>query len=234
MNRSTLLTMILLLLLFLSLAGCSLPMKETSSGPRPEETTKAPAPETSAAPLPAAKQLEERWLSGDLSDLAGTFSLPETTDPEREAELKAIRDDFAAFGETAPETGAEEDSLLDLLAPYTSVLLPEIQADAVFPLETEMTLKTPDVAAILKELHYENYEDSALLRADLEAALKKGSFPERTVTLTVRLLKEGETIYAEENREVLMAFYGGFAELYAEEYQKYLEELGTYLEGQGS
>ena len=129
MKRSGLL-MILLLLLLLSAAGCSLPMKEKTAGLPPAETTVSSAPETSAALLPAARQVTERWLNGDLSDLAGAFSLPKEADPEREAELKAVREDFAAFGETAPETDGESGSLLDLLAPYTSLLLPEIPEKA--------------------------------------------------------------------------------------------------------
>ena len=222
---------LLILALILCLAGCAIPMKPTDDASGTADPGSA-AP-TTAAPvqtLPAAKQLEERWLSGDLSDLAGTYR-PAPTDPEEAAKLQAIQDDFAAFIE---ETAAPEQKpgLLDLLRPYTKLTLPEIPADAVFPLEVKGSLETPDVAAILTGLHYETYTDSEKLMQDLAAALEKGGFPTRTAELALTLEKDGNGVYAAPDREALLAFYGGFAELYRQAYLQFLTELGEMIGGQ--
>ena len=222
---------LLILALILCLAGCAIPMKQTedasgTAGPG----TAAPTTAAPAQTLPAAKQLEERWLSGDLSDLAGTYR-PAPADPKEAAKLQAIRDDFAAFIE---ETAAPEQKpgLLDLLRPYTKLTLPEIPADAVFPLEVKGTLETPDVAAILTGLHYETYTDSEKLMQDLAAALEKGGFPTRTAELALTLEKDANGVYAAPDREALLAFYGGFAELYRQAYLQFLTELGEMIGGQ--
>ena len=219
---------LLILALILCLAGCAIPMKQTEDASGTADPgTAAPTTAAPAQTLPAAKQLEERWLSGDLSDLYR----PAPADPEEAAKLQAIRDDFAAFIE---ETAAPEQKpgLLDLLRPYTKLTLPEIPADAVFPLEVKGTLETPDVAAILTGLHYETYTDSEKLMQDLAAALEKGGFPTTTAELALTLEKDGNGVYAAPDREALLAFYGGFAELYKQAYLQFLTELGEMIGGQ--
>ncbi|MBO4872601.1 MAG: hypothetical protein J5496_04210 [Lachnospiraceae bacterium] len=227
---------LLLSLLLLGLTGCSIPMKATSeeagsaAGKTSEAAGEASQPEPTSGLQTAARQLEERWLSGDLSDLAGFYE-PQAADPDEAARLKAIRDDFAVFEEDSGET-KQEEGILSLLQPYTKLQLPEIPDGAAFPLTVQAVLVTPDLAALLQSLHYESYEDAAKLTEDLTAALRQGNYSERSSTLTLTLLKDGDTVYAEPNREALFAFYGGLAELYMTEYQKFLEEIGNALGGQ--
>ena len=227
------------LVLLVGLTGCSLSWKKTgeesSSDGKPAKTTAAPEAATPAPTtevVPFARQLEERWMSGDLSDLAGYY-LPQAADPEEAAKIKAVRDDFAAFEEeTDPADPGKEQGLLSLVQGYTRLEMPEIPADAAFPLDIQVKVTTPDLAGILKDLGYENYESQEKLWNDLEKELKRGGYPERTSEVTLTLNKDGETVYAEPNREALFAFYGGLAELYMEEYRKYLEEIGNVLGGQ--
>ena len=222
-----------ILLLLLALTGCG-------SSPEQTEQTKQEVPTENrsqteeatvptSAPVIVSPQLTERWLSGDLSDLAGAFQ-PETADPEEAARLQAIRDDFAVFEEET-EAAEDEEGLLDLLQPYTRVELPDITEDESFPLEVPMTVTTPDLAEILTSLHYEEYENGEKLTEDVKAVLKQGGYPERTVTVAVTVNNDGGTVYAEPNREAYFAFCGGLAELYMQEYRNYLERLGNAAGG---
>ena len=239
-HEKAIMILLSLLVLALCLAGCSVPMKETGdeSGTKAPASSSAAAAQTTAAQtepvpaevLPAARQLTERWLSGDLSDLAGTY-IPAPSDPEEAAKRRAIRDDLAVFRKETEPTESKSD-LLGLLRPYTKLTLPEIPADAVFPLEIKGTLETPDIAAILTDLHYENYEDSGKLAEDLAAALEKGDFPLRVTELSLTVERDGDGFYAAPNQEAYLAFYGGLAELYRQEYTKYLEDLGNAVGGQ--
>lgn len=224
-----------LLLLLLGLAGCAIPIKETKDAGTTKDDASALATEEQTTPapteaLPAAGQLQARWLSGDLSDLAGTY-IPAPSDPEEAAKLQAIRDDLASFRKETEPAGEKSD-LLGLLQPYTKLSLPEIPADAAFPLEIKGTLETPDIAAILTELHYENYEDGEKLAEDLAAALTRGGWPTRVTELTLTVEKDGDGFYAVPNPEAYFAFYGGLAELYRQEYSQYLEDLGNAVGGQ--
>ena len=217
------------LLILLCLAACRSSPQKTEAVPGPENesrTMEETVPSSSAEPV--SQQLTDRWMNGDLSDLAGHFRA-ETEDPEVAADLQAIRDDFAIFEK---ETEAEEEGILGLLSPYTRVTLPEVTSADSFPLDVPMTVTTPDIAAILTALHYETYEDGEKLTQDLAAELKKGGFPERTITVTVTLEKDGEVCYAGENREAYFAFYGGLTELYRQAYTEWLEAVGGVLGGQ--
>ena len=205
-----LLVWILMAGLLLSLTGCGSAGNESTDAPQTkEEPVKTTAEETvqpaTEAAVPVAQLLSVRWMSGNLSDLAGFYE---------------------------PDAAPEKSGMLALLQPGTKVSLPEIPSDAAFPLEVPLTVTTPDLAAILTELHYENYEDSGKLSDDIQAVLNKGGYPERTVTVTVTLEKDGDDVRAQQNTEAFFAFYGGLAELYMQEYEKYLEELGSELGGQ--
>ena len=152
------------------------------------------------------------------------------TDEEESAELQLIQDDFAAFDEeTAPE---DDGGILNLLSPFTKITLPEIMSGDSFPREVPLTITTPDMAKILTELHYEEYDSAEKLAEDLAAVLKKGGWPERTVTVNVTVQKDGETFHAGENPEAYFAFYGGLAELYMQEYTALLEQVGGMLGGE--
>ena len=237
MKKTRIFRSIPILLVLLALLGsCSIPMKQTKENV--EKETKEPgaviektsAAESEAEALPFAEQLKSRWLNGNLSDLAGTY-IPVPSDPEEAAKRQAIRDDLAVFREETEPVEPKSD-LLGLLRPYTKLTLPEIPADAVFPLEIKGTLETPDIAAILTDLHYENYEDSGKLAEDLAAALEKGDFPLRVTELSLTVERDGDGFYAAPNQEAYLAFYGGLAELYRQEYTKYLEDLGNAVGGQ--
>ncbi len=224
------------LLLLLALTGCGSSPEQTEQTKQEVPTESRPQTEEAtvptSAPVIVSPQLTDRWLSGDLSDLAGLYQ-PITEDPEEAARLQAIRDDFAVFEEET-EAAEDEEGLLDLLQPYTRVGLPAITADESFPLEVPMTVTTPDLAEILTSLHYEEYEDGEKLTEDVKAMLKQGGYPERTVTVSVTVNQDGGTVYAEPNREAYFAFCGGLAELYMKEYTAWLEEVGAVLGGQGS
>ena len=197
------------ILLLFGLSGCGAARKESTEAPQTREEPAKTTAEETAQPtteaVPVAELLSARWISGNLSDLAGFYE---------------------------PNAVPEKTGMLALLQPGTKVSLPEIPADAAFPLEVPLTVTTPDLAAILTDLHYENYEDSGKLSDDIQAVLNKGGYPERTVTVTVTLEKEGDDVHAQQNNEAFFAFYGGLAELYMQEYEKYLEELGNELGGQ--
>lgn len=150
----------------------------------------------------ASAALTQRWTSGNISDFMGLY--------EEEIE-------------------PDEGGLFSLLQKRTTASLPEIPEDAVFPLELPLTVTTPDLAAIMTELHFENYEDSESLLADVQAELEKDGYPERTVTVDVTIEQDGDELRAQQNREAYFAFYGGFAELYMQEYEKYLEDVGNKL-----
>ena len=196
------------ILLLFSLSACGAAGKESTQAPQtqevPAKTTAEENPQPSAEAVPAAEQLSARWQSGNVSDLAGFYE---------------------------PDAAPEKNGMLALLRPGTKVELPEIPADAVFPQEVPLTVTTPDLAAILTALHHENYEDGGKLSSDVKAVLDKGGYPERTVTVTVTLEKDESGIRAQQNTEAFFAFYGGLAELYMQEYEKYLEEIGTELGG---
>ena len=237
-TRMTMRIPLMFLWILLGLATCSFPGRRSTEEDGTKDaakTTTAAGEETTLAPttkeaIPLARQLENRWRDGDLSDLAGLY-MPQAADPEEAARRQAVLDDFAVF-EEAESDPAEEKGLLSLLQPFIRLDLPDIPDDAAFPQDIQVTVVTPDLAQILKDLGFEKYEDPGELMRDLEAVLQKGQYPERTNTLTLTLQKDGDTVYAEPNREALFAFYGGMAELYTEEYMKYLEEIGNDLGGQ--
>ena len=229
---------LLMLLLLMLLAGCGSTPRQTEEKTQPEsmhqteeksQTEEETVPTTEAVLV--SPQITDRWMSGDFSDLAGQFD-PEPEDPEEAARLQAIRDDFAVFED---ETEAEkEEGILDLLLPYTRVEVPGITAAENFPVKVTMTVTTPDLAGILTSLHYEEYEDGEKLTEDIKAALQQGGYPERTVSVQVTVDQEGETVFAEQNREAYFAFCGGLPELYMQEYTNWLEEVGASLGGQES
>ena len=220
---------LLIMLLLLALSGCGVSRQETEEE-QPSLSTQQTEPETeqTTAAIPVTPEITERWKNGDLSDLAGRLHV--APDDEEAAELQQIQDDFAAFDEeTAPE---DDGGILNLLSPFTKLELPEIMSGDSFPREVPLTITTPDLAKILTELHYEEYDSGEKLAEDLAAVLKKGGWPERTVTVNVTVQKDGETFHAGENPEAYFAFYGGLAELYMQEYTALLEQVGGMLGGE--
>ena len=191
------------------------------------EADGTPGEQTADSP----KALVDKWLSGNIDDLAGVRSLQGRT-AEDEAHIREMEELYGSFFEDDTESGAEDAPVLKALLSCTDISL-KTGFGMKYPSEVEMTVTGPDAAAVMETLHFRDYDDPDALLAAMKGELAAGRYEKRTVTVTVTLNKaEDGEVYADRSEEAVRALYGGLIELDEQEMLALYEQLYEEVKGE--
>ena len=175
------------------------------------------------------KALIEKWLSGNIDDLAGADSRIKRT-AEEEAHIREMEELYGSF--FAEEEQKEEPRVLKALLEYTDISL-KTGFGTSYPAEVQMTVTGPDAAALMETLQYREYTSPEPLFVDMKNALARGEFEKKTTTVTVTLNQtESGEIYADRSEEAVRALYGGLIELNEQERLTVLKQLYEEVKGE--
>ena len=185
------------------------------------QDTKAEEQEDSAQKeASAGKEKKEKEEYRGLED-AGTVL--ELSDEEFDAMLE---EQYGAFLGPEEEGGPGAGSLYEVLSGVSEITYKE---PASWPAEVTVSVKGPDMYALLSGMDAAAYPDADAFRQAVLDKIAAGEFTEKTTEVTAEL--EGPDLWKTENFELLDALYGGALTFYREKSAEDLENIAGQIGG---
>ena len=185
------------------------------------QDTKAEEQEDSAQKeASAGKEKKEKEEYRGLED-AGTVL--ELSDEEFDTMLE---EQYGAFLGPEEEGGPGAGSLYEVLSGVSEITYKE---PASWPAEVTVSVKGPDMYALLSGMDAAAYPDADAFRQAVLDKIAAGEFTEKTTEVTAEL--EGPDLWKTENFELLDALYGGALTFYREKSAEDLENIAGQIGG---